>query len=707
MKVTQRIGLVLFLIQLALWGCTKTHVGPSLPVKDAQHGIITTYAGSRLPLNRAKALTQAIDSPYAVAADGARGFYFSSQKQNRIYRVAANGSLSLTAGVGSSGRAGDGGPATAAQFDHPSGVAVDSAGNLYIADSGNNRIRKVTTAGMASTIAGGGTGKLGDGGLATAAYLSNPTGVAVDSAGNLYIADSRHHRIRKVTKAGIISTVAGDGTQGYSGDGGLATAAQLRLPNGVAVDSAGNLYIAEPSNNRIRKVTAAGIISTVAGGGTGNLGDGGPATAAYLSDPTGVAIDSAGNLFIAELNTNRIRKVTRKGIISTAVGKVIGGFSGDGGAATAAHLSDPTGVAIDSAGNLLIVDSQNNRIRKVTRKGIISTVAGNGSSGFSGDGGLAAAAPLRNPTGVAVDSASNLFIADSGNNRICKVTPEGIISTVAGNGASGFSGDGGLATAAKLNKPLGVAVDSAGNLYIADTGNNHIRKVTPEGIIITVAGNGASGFSGDGGLATAAKLNKPLGVAVDSAGNLYIADTGNNLIRKVTPAGIISTVAGPGTFDLIGINGDGGLATKTPIFPAGVAIDSAGNLYIAENNRIRKVTPAGIISTVAGDGTVGFSGDGGPATAAQLTAAQLKAAKGVVVDSAGNLYIADSGNNRIRKVSSEGIISTVAGGGTGGLGDGGAATAAQLYSPAGVAVDSAGNLYIADSGNNRIRKVSR
>jgi trimeric autotransporter adhesin len=684
---------------------------------DPKCFVFTSPAGARIndirpapssklfssPANGAQASAQAIDSPYAVAADGAGGFYFSSQKQNRIYKVAADGSISLTAGAGSNGFSGDGGPATAAQFDHPSGVAVDSAGNLFIADPGNNRIRKVTTAGIVSTVAGGGTGESAnsDGGLATAAMLRNPSGVAVDSAGNLFIADYRNHRVRKVTTAGIISTAAGDGTEGHSGDGGMATAAQLGLPTSVTVDSAGNLYITELNSHRIRKITAAGIINTVAGGGTGNLGDGGPATAAYLSDPTGVAIDSAGNLYIAESNTNRIRKVTAAGIISTAAGKVIAGFSGDGGAAAAAQLDRPSGVAVDPAGNLYIVDSGNNRIRKVTTAGIISTVAGSGISGFSGDGGQAAAAPLRNPSGVAVDSGGNLYIADEGNNRICKVTTAGIISTAAGNGISGFSGDGGPATAALLRNPSGVAVDSAGNLFIADTGNNQIRKVTPAGIISTVAGRRViGGFSGDGGTATNAQLKSPKGVAVDSAGNLYIAD--GMRICKVTTAGIISTLAGPGTFGLIGLSGDGGRATETPIFPADVAIDSAGNIYITEKTRIRKVTPEGIISTVAGIGTAGFSGDGGLATAAQL-----KAPKGVAVDSAGNLYFADSQNNRIRKVTTEGIISTVAGNGTAGLsGDGDLATAAQLNHPQGVAVDSAGNLFIADAGNNRIRKAT-
>jgi sugar lactone lactonase YvrE len=340
---------------------------------------------------------------------------------------------------------------------------------------------------------------------------------------------------------------------------------------------------------------------------------------------------------------------------------------------------------------------------------IINTVAGNGTAGYSGDGGAAINAAIRWPRSVALDAAGNIYIADYGNNRIRKLTvATGIISTVAGNGTYGYSGDGGLATMAQLCA-TGVAVDSAGNIYIADN-VTRIRKVTVStGIITTVAGNGTQGYSGDGGPATSAQLNL-LAVAVDSAGNIYISDWGNNRIRKVTAAtGIISTVAGNGA---MGYSGDGGPATSASLFaPVGVAVDGAGNIYISDmsNNRIRKVTAStGIISTVAGNGTFGYSGDGGPAINAGL-----RGPAGVAVDRAGNIYIADqnwgSGNERIRRVTaSTGIISTVAGNGTDGYtGDGGPATNAELYLAVGVGVDAAGNIYIADYGNNRIRIVGQ
>ena len=334
-----------------------------------------------------------------------------------------------------------------------------------------------------------------------------------------------------------ISTVAGNGTSGSSGDGGLATLAELDYPTGVAVDGAGNLFIADTFNARIRKVTPAGAISTVAGNGTrGFSGDGGPATSAELRLPSGIAFDSAGNLFIADETNNRIRKVTAAGTISTVAGNGTAGFSGDGGPAAAAELFEPEGVAVDSAGNLYIADSINNRIRKVTAAGTISTVAGNGTQGFSGDGGRAVLAELNQPSGIAVDSAGNLFIADLVNGVIREVTAAGTISTVAGNGMCCFDGDGGLATSAELFEPWDVAVDAAGNLFIVDSGNYRIRRVTPAGMIGTVAGNGTPGFSGDGGPATSAELRGPQYVALDGTGNVFFSDTNNERIGKLTPA---------------------------------------------------------------------------------------------------------------------------------------------------------------------------
>src|SRR5439155_1671346 len=396
--------------------------------------------------------------------------------------------------------------------------------------------------GTITTYAGSDSG-LGDGGRASAARLDAPEGVALDSAGSLYIADSTNNSIRKVSPGGTISTYAGSGPPppccsggGFSGDGGPATAAQLNAPVGVALDPAGNLYIADRDNQRIRRVTPGGTTSTYAGSGSlGFSGDGGPATAAQLHAPGGVALDPAGNLYIADRTNHRIRRVSTDGTIATYAGSGSLGFSGDGGPATAARLNMSLGgVALDSAGNLYIADLLNERIRKVSPVGTISTYAGNGGYGFWGDGGPGTAAQLR-PRGMALDPAGNLYIADFGNGRVRKVTPGGTISTYAGTGTPGFAGDGGPAIDAQLCFPVGVALDSAGNLYIADSNNNRIRKVTPGGTISTYAGTGLQGFSGDGGPAIDAQLWFPVGVALDSAGNLYIADQENQRIRKVTP----------------------------------------------------------------------------------------------------------------------------------------------------------------------------
>ena len=666
---------------------------------------IDTVAGLRVIGDGGPASEAQLNTPRGVAVDRAGNLYIADLSDDRIRKVDATGTITTVAGTGESGFSGDGGPATQAQLSQPASVAVDGAGNLYIADAVNHRIRKVDAMGTITTVAGTGeSGFSGDGGPASEAQLNIPASVAVDGAGNLYIADLFNDRIRKVDATGTITTVAGTGESGFGGDGGPATQAQLQPPYGVAVDGAGNLYIVDRSNNRIRKVDPAGTITTVAGTGErGFSGDGGPASEAQLRAPTGVAVDGAGNLYIVDRSNNRIRKVDAAGTITTVAGTGERRFGGDGGPASEAQLNYPLGVAVDGAGNLYIADTGNSRIRKVDATGTITTVAGTGErGGFSGDGGPATQAQLSQPASVAVDGAGNLYIADTTNSRIRKVDATGTITTVAGTGESGFGGDGGPASEAQLNYPLGVAVDGAGNLYIADTGNNRIRKVDAAGTITTVAGTGESGFGGDGGPASEALLNYPLGVAVDGAGNLYIADTTNGRIRKVDATGTITTVAGTGES---GFGGDGGPATQAQLQPPyGVAVDGAGNLYIVDrsNNRIRKVDPAGTITTVAGTGERGFSGDGGPASEAQLNSPL-----GVAVDGAGNLYIADTTNSRIRKVDATGTITTVAGTEFGGFGgDGGPASEAQLRAPTGVAVDGAGNLYIADRLNHRIRLLT-
>ena len=608
------------------------------------------------------------------------------------------GILSLVAGNGTAGFSGDNGPATSAQLSYPQGLALDSAGNLYVVDPddsndypGASRVRKVSN-GVITTVAGGGS-SFGDNGPATSAQLYAPQGVAVDSSGNVYIADTFHSCVRKVSN-GVITTVAGNGWWMFAGDNGPATSAQLD-PRGVALDSSGNLYILDYGNFRIRKVSN-GVISTVAGNGTrGFSGDNGPATSAQLNYSFAIALDSAGNLYIADSDNYRVRRVSN-GVITTVAGNGIWGLGPDGGPATSARFLDLDAIAVDSAGNLYIADGQ--LVRKVAN-GVITTLAGNGltpTQGFSGDNGPATSALLNSPNGVAVDKVGSVYISDGQNNRVRKVS-NGVITTVAGNGTEGFSGDNGPATSAQLYGPIRVAMDSAGSLYIP-CADSRVRKVS-NGVITTVAGNGKAGFGGDNGPATSAQLWGPTAVAADPAGNLYISDGFNHRVRRVS-SGVITTVAGNG---IAGFSGDNGPATTAQLnYPDGLAMDSAGNLYIADssNHRVRKVSN-GVITTVAGNGVAGFSGDDGPATSAQLSNPG-----GVAMDPAGNLFIADSGNSRIRRVSS-GVVTTVAGNGISGFsGDNGPASGAEFAGPVGVAVNSAGSVYVADTGNNRIRVLT-
>ena len=642
--------------------------------------------------------------PYAVAVDGAGNLFIVENGNNRIRKVDTNGVITTVAGTGTQGYSGDGGPATNAALSSPDSLALDSTGNLFITDYGNHRIRRIGTNGIITTVVGKGTSTYsGDGGAATNAGVPYPVDVAVDATGNLFISGYNNgynnHRIRRVGTNGIITVVAGTGTGGYSGDGGAATNAMLNFPQGLTVDAAGNLFIAE--SKRIRKVGNNGIISTVAGNGTyGYSGDGGMATNAAISSPTRLAVDDKGNLLLADYDNYRVRRVGTNGIITTVAGNGTNGFTADGGVAT--NTTVPCmGVTAGSDGSFFVADNATARIRKVDASGIISTVAGNGSqnSTYAGNGCTALNARLNYPVAVTSDPVGNLFITDRSNLRVRLVGTNNIITTVAGNGLEGFTGDGGPATEAKLHEPGGVAANAAGHLLIADLGNYCIRKVTPDGIITTVAGRG-SDTPYDGIVATNAQLDSPSSVTLDAAGSLIFSDY--NTIRKLSTNGLLTRLAGTG---YSGYAGDGGAATLAMLSsPSGVAVDLAGNVFIADtgNQRIRRVDTNGVIATVAGRGTYGYSGDGGAATNAQFYNPG-----GLAVNAEGDLFIADSLNHRIRKVDAQGIITTVAGNGTNGyVGDGGSAIQAKISMPAGIALDDAGNLFIADYGNHRIRKVS-
>ena len=576
---------------------------------------------------------------------------------------AAPGDITTVAG----GNIGDNGPATEAILYLPYGIFADATGDLYIVDRGNYYIRKVDASGTITTVVGNGIFAFsGDGGPATEASLAAPYAAVKDGSGNLYIVDRSNHRIRKVDASGVITTVvgrdAGEGEVRFSGDGGPATDALLNFPSDVFVDASGNLYIVDRSNHRIRKVDTSGVITTVVGRDIGEgevrfSGDGGPATEALLNLPYGICGDSAGNLYIADTNNNRVRKVDASGVITTVVGSGELGFQGDGGPATDALLARPYRIAVDGADNLYIVDRSNDRIRKVDAvSGIITTVAGSDERGFIGDGGPATEAALSLPWDVSVDGSGNLYIADSSNNRIRKVDAvSGIITTVAGNGERGFNSDWLPATAAQLNRPTGIDLDRNGDLYIADSGNYRIRVVDRWDYMYTVAGNGEPGFAGDEGFPEQASLGVVNDIALDRDGNFYISDAGNHRIRKVEFADYstpfyqpptIRTVAGTGEREF---NGDGIPATEATInAPWGVTVDRLGQLYIADrlNSRIRKVDGSGMITTVVGTGDVGFEGDGGPATAAKIISPRSMALNAI----SGDFYFADSSTRRIRRV---------------------------------------------------------
>ena len=435
-------------------------------------------------------------------------------------------------------------------------------------------------------------------------------------------------------------------------------------------------------------------VTTVAGG---YVGDGKPATMAGLNLPSGVARDASGNIYVSEPLSCRIRQINKAGLISTFAGTGICGYSGDHGPAKTARIGNVYGMALDRHSNLLISDGT--RIRKITPGGVISTVAGNGTYGYSGDGGPATQASINAPLGVFGDPLGNIYIADTGNNVIRKVDTAGIIHTVAGNGTSGFSGDGGPATSAQFNFPWNVVADAKGNFYISDVNNQRVRMVNSAGTIDTYAGNGSYGNTGSGGSATAAAIGPPTGLMIAS-GQLYLSTNSQAVWVVDLTTQIITLIGGTGG---PGFNGDGNSAlTTTFTQPDGLALDGEGGLLVADsgNNRVRDISSNQLVSTIAG----GDVNDGGRAVQAGLNFwAQFPH---ITVDKAGNLYIADGGNCRIRKVTRNGIVSTIAGTGICGFsGDGGPATSAMLSFPEAVAVDSVGDVFIADAGNYAIRKI--
>ncbi|MDD2698083.1 MAG: putative Ig domain-containing protein [Arcobacteraceae bacterium] len=819
--------------------------------------------------------------PNGVAIDSSGNIFVAEYLNHKIRKITPEGVVTTVAGSGTQGSTD--GNATTASFNSPSGVAIDSSGNIFVADTKNNKIRKITLDGVVSTFAGSGNFDFADA-TGTSASLNSPSGIAIDSSGNIFVADAGNDRIRKITPDGVVSTFAGSGTRGSTD--GNATTASFHSPSGVAIDSNGNIFVADAGNDRIRKITPDGVVSTFAGSGTATFADG-TGTSASFNTPTGVAVDSSGNIFVVDSSNHKIRKITPDGVVTTVAGNGTQGSTN--GTGTSASFKYPYGVAIDSSGNILVTDASNNKIRKIisatkltgtpansdigvydinltlsdgennashnfqitvaninytptnialssgtlaenssigstigdlnttdadlsfdtnethsysfcgglndgnftidsttlksnysfdyettTSQSVcikttdsanatynknltisitnvnetptitstalttvdenssysytlngsdsdgdtltwsvhngstlpswlsfgsdpsivtVSTIAGSGIGTFADDTGTSASFKL--PNGVAIDSSGNIFVADSSNNRIRKITPHGVVTTVAGSASGTFGGFAdGNETSARFKKPSGIAIDSNGNIFVADTTNNRIRKITPDGVVSTFAGSGTATFAD--GTGTSASFKNPNGVAIDSSGNIFVADYGNNKIRKITPQGVVTTVAGSGTATFA----DGTGTTASFKNPNGVAIDSSGNIFVADtgNNKIRKITPDGVVSTFAGSGTATFADGTG-------TTASFKNPNGVAIDSSGNIFVADTGNNKIRKITPDGVVSTFAGSGTATFADG-TGTSASFSSPNGVAIDSSGNIFVADSSNNKIRKIT-
>lgn len=728
----------------------------------ARAQIIETMAGGG-PADNTPATSATIAFPTAISQDATGNLYVASNLANRIYRIDPSGRQWIVAGNAAAGAfSGDGGPATAAFMSGPFGVAVDAAGHVFFADTSNQRVRRVdAVTGTITTIAGSGTfcspstGICGDGGPAISAAFAQPRGIAFDGVGDLLIVDASLHRVRKIAAGAdgfvtgaldeIITTVAGNGTPcavatAPCGDGGPATSANLNFPSKIAIHSSGNLYIGEIGNRRVRVVnTATGVITTAAGNGTfcspatAACGDGGPATSAAIGTALGLRFDSAGNLFIAT-GHNRIRRVDGvTGLISTVAGTGLNGYNGDSILAAAAQFGEIQDVIFDSAGNLVIADYGNLRLRRVDASGPnagkIFTIAGNGFL-TSGENVPPAAAALYSPLEQVVAPGGDVFMIGQQDYRVRKLSAAtGLVQTYAGTGVlcpATSCGDGGLALSAQLRSVTGLALDAWGNLFIADNSLNTIRRVDAVTQVITRVGGG--GTLATNGIAATTAAMQPLSLAFDAFGALYVGEHSSRIRRidpgsdgRITGAADELVTAVAGTAFTNGFAGDGGAATAARISNGPyLAFDAAGNLFIADgaNRRVRRIVPGAdgqltgaadeVISTIAGTGINAFNGDGLAASATNLTNP-----RSLAFDSLGHLYISDPGSQRIRRadavsgiIQPSSIVTTIAGTGTSSFsGDGGPARAARLSTPVGIFMDPAGRLLLSDFGNNRVRRI--
>ena len=642
--------------------------------------------------------------PHSAAVDSAGNVYVGDTFNHTIRKITPAGAVTTVAGLaGNKGYVDGVGTAEAPQFNSPIGLSADSAGNLYVSDNGNQTIRKVTPEGVVTTVAGQVGVKGSANGTGTGASFNSPNGTAVDSAGNVFVADLANRTIRKIAPSGAVTTFAGStGLQGTND--GVGSTARFTAPMSIAVDNSNNLYVADQGGNTIRKITPGAAVTTLAGLGKIAGTNDGVGNAARFVGPEGVAVDSAGNVYVSDTGNDTIRKITPGGVVTTLAGSA--GQSGTmDGTNSVAQFHTPRGIAVDSATNIYVADSVNSTIRKLVLVGtncVVTTLAGGASANGSVDG-TGSAARFHFPYGVAVDGAGNLYAVDRSNDDIRKITPAGVVTTFAGTPGQIGSADG-KGGAAQFYGPEELTVDGAGNIYVVEHFNNTVRQIAPDGtnwIVTTVAGCASCAAGTNDGTGIAARFNGPFGLTLDSSGNLYVADTGNKAIRKISPSQsewVVTTFAGA---PLQGGSLDGSGTNARFASPVGLAAN-ANAIYVADSSTIRKISFGGVVTTLAGCPTCAPGSSDGTGTNAIFWTA-----RGVAVDGAGNLYVADSANHLVRKLTPNGsdwMVTTLGGSPGQAGGADGVGSDARFNQPTGVAVDSAGNLYVVDSGEDRITK---
>ena len=615
------------------------------------------------------------DLPRDVAVDSAGNAYVADTGNNTIRKITPRGVVTTFAGT--AGQSGfTGGRGAVARFHEPYGLAVGPSGNVYVADLLNHAIRRIAPDGAVTTFAGG-NGKGSTNGTGTAAKFSEPRDVAVDTNGTIYVADYFNHLIRKITSAGVVTTLAGRAGKAGSKDG-VGRAARFRAPTGIALDATGTVYVADTGNRAIRKIGANGKVTTLTISGP------------PLAEPRGLAVDATGTIFVGDFRSHTVRTITPTGTVSTLTGQIGTPGIADG-TGSAALFQYPSGVSLDTSGTVYVTDAENDTVRVVAPGGVVTTLAGKAGRTSSVDG-VGADARFEDPFATAVDLSGNVYVADSAAHVIRKISPAAVVTTFAGSPGRFGSADG-VGAAARLYSPFGVATDSAGFVYVADSRNSTVRKISPDGAVTTLAGTALQSGSADGSGA-AARFSQPFGIAVDSGDNVYVSDASLMTIRKITPAGVVTTLAGssgnPGSAD------GTGTAARFRV-PYGIGVDSSGAVYVVDhgNHTVRKVTAAGVVTTLAG--TAGRLGK----VDATGSAARFKYPGDLAVDSDGDVFVVDTDNQSVRQITPAGVVTTV-GGGVAGSTDG-VGTAAQFYNPKGIAVGSDGRLYIADRSNHTIR----